>query len=31
LVVYQDTKRGLWVTDATKVPVKNTGEVLKIL
>ena len=31
LTVYNDTKKGLWVTDATKVPVKNTKELLKLL
>ena len=31
LTVYNDTKKGLWVTDATKVPVKNTHEILKLM
>lgn len=31
LKIYQDAKHGLWITDATKAPVKNLKEVLKIL
>ena len=31
LKLYQDTLKGLWLTDATKVPVKNIKEVLNIL
>ncbi|OMJ92786.1 hypothetical protein SteCoe_4422 [Stentor coeruleus] len=29
LKIYQDTSKGLWVTDATNVPVKNSNEILK--
>mmetsp|Transcript_29826 Transcript_29826/g.5386 ORF Transcript_29826/g.5386 Transcript_29826/m.5386 type:complete len:237 (+) Transcript_29826:236-946(+) len=31
LKIYQDVSKGLWVTDATKVPVKNADEVFNIL
>ena len=31
LKVYKNENNGLWITDATKVPVKNTGEVLKLM
>lgn len=31
LKLYQDTLKGLWLTDATKVPVKNIKEVLNVL
>ena len=31
LTVYQDLSKGLWVSDATKVPTKNVQEVLKLL
>mmetsp|Transcript_14462 Transcript_14462/g.14520 ORF Transcript_14462/g.14520 Transcript_14462/m.14520 type:complete len:589 (+) Transcript_14462:2-1768(+) len=31
LKVYQDTDKGLWITDATKVPSKNVKEVNQIL
>lgn len=31
LKLYQDTLKGLWLTDATKVPVKNIKEVLNLL
>ena len=31
LKIYQDTNKGLWVTDATNVPVKNTKEILSQL
>jgi kinesin family protein 5 len=29
--VFQDVQKGLWVTDATKVPVKNIHEVYKLI
>lgn len=31
LKIYQDAAKGLWVTDATNVPVKNSNEILKQL
>lgn len=31
LKIYQDPNKGLWVTDATKVPVKNKDEVFKLM
>ena len=31
LKIYQDASKGLWVTDATNVPVKNSNEILRQL